>query len=92
MYPWMTVGMPVPSSTSLAAIPAHGRLPKNPTYKHSPGDRSYTLVFFSTFEVLDLPIKGPMEDAGVVTGKLYEPSPYTLSVRGACPKHYRQPP
>ncbi len=33
----------------------------------------YTLVFFSTFEVLDLPIKGPMEDAGVV--KLYEPSP-----------------
>ncbi len=33
----------------------------------------YTLVFFSTFEVLKLPIKGPMEDAGVI--KLYEPSP-----------------
>ena len=31
------------------------------------------LVFFSTFEELALPIKGPMEDAGVV--KLYEPSP-----------------
>ena len=33
----------------------------------------YSFVFFSTFEVLDLPIKGPMEDAGVT--KLYEPSP-----------------
>ena len=53
--------------------PAHGRLPKNSTYKHGPDDLCYTLVFFSTFEVLDLPIKGPMEDAGVV--KLYEPSP-----------------
>ena len=31
------------------------------------------LVFFNTFEELNLPIKGPMEDAGVV--KLYEPSP-----------------
>ncbi len=30
-------------------------------------------VFFSTFEELDLPIKGPMEVAGVT--KLYEPSP-----------------
>ncbi len=38
-----------------------------------PDDVCYTLVFFSTFEVLDLPIKGPMEDAGVV--KLYELSP-----------------
>ena len=53
--------------------PAHGRLPKNSTYKHGPDDLCYTLVFFSTFEVLDLPFKGPMEDAGVV--KLYEPSP-----------------
>ncbi len=32
----------------------------------------YNLVFFSTFEELELPIKGPMEDAGVI--KLYEPS------------------
>ena len=33
----------------------------------------YYLVFFNTFEELTLPIKGPMEDAGVI--KLYEPSP-----------------
>ncbi len=33
----------------------------------------YTLVFFSTFEELKLPINGPMEDAAVI--KLYEPSP-----------------
>ncbi len=31
------------------------------------------MVFFSTFEELTLPIKGPMEDAWVI--KLYEPSP-----------------
>ncbi len=31
------------------------------------------LVFFNTFEELNLPITGPMEDSGVV--KLYEPSP-----------------
>jgi hypothetical protein len=31
------------------------------------------LVFFSTFEELNLPIKGPMEGSGVI--KLYEPSP-----------------
>ena len=36
-------------------------------------DLLYNLVFFSTFEELKLPIRGPMEDAGVV--KLYEPSP-----------------
>ena len=33
----------------------------------------YHLVFFNTFEDLKLPIKGSMEDAGVI--KLYEPSP-----------------
>ncbi len=44
-----------------------------PAQRAGPGDLCYTLVFYSTFEVLDLPIKGPMEDAGVV--KLYEPSP-----------------
>ena len=38
-----------------------------------PDDIECTLVFFSTFEELMLPFKGPMEDAGVV--KLYEPSP-----------------
>ena len=55
--------------------PKEGRLglPKKRTYKTSPDDKIYTLVFFSTFEELKLPIKGPMEDAGVI--KLYEPSP-----------------
>jgi hypothetical protein len=48
-------------------------LPKNRTYKKGPDDIECTLVFFSTFEELTLPFKGPMEDAGVV--KLYEPSP-----------------
>ncbi len=38
-----------------------------------PDDILLELVFFNTFEELNLPIKGPMEDAGVV--KLYEPSP-----------------
>jgi hypothetical protein len=42
-------------------------------FRYSPDDLSYYLVFFSTFEELTLPIKGPMEDAGVI--KLYEPSP-----------------
>ena len=35
-----------------------------------PDDLLCKLVFFNTFEELNLPIKGPMEDAGVV--KLYE--------------------
>jgi hypothetical protein len=48
-------------------------LPENRTYKTGPDDRIYTLVFFSTFEELKLPIKGPMEDAGVI--KLYKPRP-----------------
>jgi hypothetical protein len=38
-----------------------------------PDDLLRELVFFNTFEELDLPIKGPLEDSGVV--KLYEPSP-----------------
>ncbi len=45
-------------------------------YNHFlPDDLLHELVFFNTFEELNLPIKGPgpMEDAGVV--KLYEPSP-----------------
>ncbi len=33
----------------------------------------YIQVYISTFEELKLPIKGPMEDAGVI--KLYEQSP-----------------
>ena len=38
-----------------------------------PDDLLHKLVFFNTFEELNLPIKGPMEDSGVV--KLYKPSP-----------------
>ena len=38
-----------------------------------PDDLLRELVFFSTFEELNLPIKGPMEDSGVI--KLYKPSP-----------------
>ena len=53
--------------------PKDGRKPKNPSYRYGPDDLTYYLVFFSTFEELTLPIKGPMEDAGVI--KLYEPSP-----------------
>ena len=48
-------------------------MPKTGNHKIGPDDLRYDLVFFSTFEELALPIKGPMEDAGVV--KLYEPSP-----------------
>ncbi len=73
MYPWMTVGKPIPSSSSLAICAQHMAVcQKTLNYNHGPDDLCYTLVLFSTFEVLDLPIKGPMEDAGVV--KLYEPS------------------
>jgi len=53
--------------------PKDGREPKNRTYKTGPDDLVYHLVFFNTFEELTLPIKGPMEEAGVI--KLYEPSP-----------------
>ncbi len=48
-------------------------MPKNGLFKTGPDDLLYHLVFFNTFEELKLPIKGPMEDAGVI--KLYEPSP-----------------
>ena len=53
--------------------PKDGRMPKTGRHKTGPDDVKVDLVFFSTFEELQLPIKGPMEDAGVV--KLYEPSP-----------------
>ncbi len=52
--------------------PTGGRMPKDARHKIGPDDLRYDLVFFSTFEELTLPIKGPMEVAGVV--KLYEPS------------------
>ncbi len=53
--------------------PTGGRMPKNPSYKIGPDDLLFNLVFFSTFEELNLPIHGPMEDAEVL--KLYEPGP-----------------
>ena len=53
--------------------PAGGRPPKNPSYKIGPDDLLFNLVFFSTFEELNLPMQGPMEGAGVL--KLYEPGP-----------------
>jgi hypothetical protein len=55
--------------------PKDGRQPKNATYRCCPDDLSFDLLFFNTFEELTfkLPIKGPMEDAGVI--KMYEPSP-----------------
>ena len=43
-------------------------MPKNGNHKIGPDDLRYDLVFFSTFEELTLPVKGPMEDAGVVPG------------------------
>ncbi len=52
--------------------PAGGRTPKNPSYRFDPHDLLFILVVFSTFEELNLPIHGPMEDAGVL--KLYDPS------------------
>ncbi len=48
-------------------------MPKNGLFKIGPDDLLYHLLFFNTVEELKLPIKGPMEDAGVI--KLYEPSP-----------------
>ena len=45
--------------------PKNGRLPKNRTYTFGPDDIECTLVFFSTFEELMLPIKGPMGDSMV---------------------------
>jgi hypothetical protein len=39
---------------------------QKPSYKTGPDDLKVTLVFYSTFEELTLPmITGPMEDAGV---------------------------
>ncbi len=49
--------------------PAGGLAPKNPSYKIGPDYLLFNLVFFSTFEELNLPIHRPMEDAEVL--KLY---------------------
>ncbi len=73
MLTWKTVGQHGPSFFSCHLRPTGGRKPKDGRHKTGPDDLRYYLVFFSTFEELSLPIKGLMEDAGVV--KLYEPSP-----------------
>ena len=52
--------------------PADGRPPSQGNYTRGPDDFEMHLVFFSTFEVLKLPARSPMDDA---TTKLYEPSP-----------------
>ncbi len=53
--------------------PTGGWPPKNLSYKIGPDDLLFNLVYFSTFEEMNLPIHGPMEDAEVL--KLYEPGP-----------------
>ena len=85
MFPWRTVGMHVPSSSShVLCVQRMGDCRKTNAAKLAlitlfkrcktgPDDIVYTLVFFSTFEELNLPMTGPMEDSGVV--KLYDPSP-----------------
>ena len=74
MLPWNKVGRLRPQLFFTCHLcPKDGRKPKTGKHKTGPDDVKVNLVFFSTFEELQLPIKGPMEDAGVV--KLYEPSP-----------------
>ena len=70
MFLLKTVGMFAPSYSSTALCVQRM---KNPTYRCGRDDLSFDLVFFNTLEELTLPIKGQMEDAGVI--KLYEPSP-----------------
>ena len=62
--------------------PTDGRPPSRANYTHSPNDIRLELVFFSTFESLDLPKDGPMEQAGVQ--KLYEPSPTPIHFVAPC--------
>ena len=50
-----------------------GRQPKWSNYTYGPDDIQVYLMFFSTFEPVDLPGGGPMEAVGVQ--KLYKPSP-----------------
>ena len=72
----ITAGDAVPSNNFYVIChlrPKGGGMPNTCCHKTGPDDLWYNMVFFSTFEELMLPIKGPMEDAGVV--KLYKPSP-----------------
>jgi hypothetical protein len=41
-------------------------MPKDARHKIGPDYHRFNQVFFSTFKELKLPIKGPMEDVGVV--------------------------
>ena len=61
--------------------PKHGRLPARSNYSRGPDDIEAHLVFFSTFEELKLPAKGPMDHA---TTKLYEPSPTPILFVASC--------
>ena len=61
--------------------PIDGRPPRNINYSRGPDDVEVHLVFFSTFEALDLPAQGPMDHA---TTKLYEPSPTPILFVAPC--------
>ena len=59
--------------------PIEGRPSSRTNYAHSPNDTLLKLVFFSTFEPLDLPKDSPMENAWVQ--KLDEPSPTPILLK-----------
>jgi hypothetical protein len=61
-----------PAILQLPPAPKGRKNAKGRETQIGPDDCRFDLDFFSTFEELTLPIKGPMEDAGVV--RLYEPS------------------
>ena len=61
--------------------PKHGRPPARTNYTRGPDDIEAHLVFFSTFEELKLPARGPMDHA---TTKLYEPSPTPILFVASC--------
>ncbi len=73
MFPWKTVGMHDPSSSSPAICVPRTEECRNAHRTRPVQMTSCTnLVLFNTFEELNLPIKGPMEEAGVVKAvKLY---------------------
>ena len=74
MYPLKTVSMHAPSSSSCATcvLLADG-CPRTSRTKSALMTSCSTSSFFSTFEEMNLPIHGPMEDAEVL--KLYHPGP-----------------
>ena len=52
--------------------PMDCRQPSQGNYTRGPDDFEMQLVFLSTFDELQLPARGPMDDA---TTQLYDPSP-----------------